>query len=566
VRSRVFALRRDPASMTDVLPPAGALPERILSLLGSVKLGANGDALGSPVGGSGGNRSKSDRLDALRGFEFESVEFDKNDFAVISKSLEENEEAKRLVAEKQEREERQKRVRVYLTQAQDAALVRGYARYHKVEDWGAILASASCLKDLSGGIKALKKRYEMLMEGLDEADELQVSEGCRGPRVVSQIISYTARPVPAVTTDGGDENDDFCAECGDGGDLLCCDKCPNSFHLDCAGLDEEPPEDELWCCPVCTENGFDLVDDTGLTGDVVEDFVKSFGMIGRAKLDAKSGPLAEGDLQRGEDGHLTSALKHIIQQPDSDFERVTKAIEAENRFQSKTLLEAEREMLNHFVQQEVDETKERYSKRIQPSSLESDAGAAIAGGEENDVPLDEGDDVVDDDEEDEEDDEDDEEDDDDDDEEDDDDDEEEDDDDDAEAEAEAELDSAVDAELEDEDEEDDDEEDDDEMEEEDEDIEGSKSKVKLEKTIAADKSAPASSSSSSSSSSLSVPPQTANPFSTETLPSNEPVNLLVPKRKATSDVNVLLPKRKASAENPVTINTLVPRTKPKPAP
>ena len=41
---------------------------------------------------------------------------------------------------------------------------------------------------------------------------------------------------PEVNGDAGgeeDENEDWCAVCQDGGNLVCCDKCPKVFHLDC---------------------------------------------------------------------------------------------------------------------------------------------------------------------------------------------------------------------------------------------------------------------------------------------------------------------------------------------
>lgn len=63
---------------------------------------------------------------------------------------------------------------------------------------------------------------------------------------------------------GGDpeEEDDhhmeFCRVCKDGGELLCCDTCPSSYHIHCLN----PPLPEIpngeWLCPRCTVSGFSL--------------------------------------------------------------------------------------------------------------------------------------------------------------------------------------------------------------------------------------------------------------------------------------------------------------------
>ncbi|KAL9231156.1 hypothetical protein vseg_006414 [Gypsophila vaccaria] len=46
-----------------------------------------------------------------------------------------------------------------------------------------------------------------------------------------------------------DDHDDSCMICADGGDLMCCDKCPSTYHPRCLGF-EGVPQDE-WQCPYC---------------------------------------------------------------------------------------------------------------------------------------------------------------------------------------------------------------------------------------------------------------------------------------------------------------------------
>ena len=52
-------------------------------------------------------------------------------------------------------------------------------------------------------------------------------------------------------TQDASKNDSYCWVCHDGGDVLCCDRCPRVFHVQCSGLVKAPEGDEEWFCPVC---------------------------------------------------------------------------------------------------------------------------------------------------------------------------------------------------------------------------------------------------------------------------------------------------------------------------
>ncbi|NXK66659.1 AIRE regulator, partial [Sylvietta virens] len=52
----------------------------------------------------------------------------------------------------------------------------------------------------------------------------------------------------------GQENEDECAACGDGGELICCDGCPRAFHLACLVPPLPHVPSGTWRCSSCVEN------------------------------------------------------------------------------------------------------------------------------------------------------------------------------------------------------------------------------------------------------------------------------------------------------------------------
>lgn len=103
------------------------------------------------------------------------------------------------------------------------------------------------------------------MDGLHArpAHMLSVVELCNNSEEDAESVATTAidTPIHSADEDGNDTGDDgwadhnrwYCNICKDGGELLCCDRCPRAFHMNCLGMSEDMIPDSEWYCKMCSE-------------------------------------------------------------------------------------------------------------------------------------------------------------------------------------------------------------------------------------------------------------------------------------------------------------------------
>lgn len=95
----------------------------------------------------------------------------------------------------------------------------------------------------SNGVQVLPERA---------ADGLVHSSTASAPPVVVPGVAPAPGTTPAAPTHP-DPNEDWCAVCMDGGELVCCDKCPKVFHQFChiPTVTRLPDEADSWQCLLC---------------------------------------------------------------------------------------------------------------------------------------------------------------------------------------------------------------------------------------------------------------------------------------------------------------------------
>lgn len=79
------------------------------------------------------------------------------------------------------------------------------------------------------------------LENHVKSEPADLSESCKqsghslvnGKSPVRSLMHRSARAAGEGNNKDDDPNEDWCAVCQNGGDLLCCEKCPKVFHLTC---------------------------------------------------------------------------------------------------------------------------------------------------------------------------------------------------------------------------------------------------------------------------------------------------------------------------------------------
>uniref|UniRef100_A0A336LHI4 CSON013686 protein n=1 Tax=Culicoides sonorensis TaxID=179676 RepID=A0A336LHI4_CULSO len=89
-----------------------------------------------------------------------------------------------------------------------------------------------------------------------DSNGVQVLPEGRGKTTSPQVHSSTDSNTTVLDdkiNQKDDPNEDWCAVCMDGGELMCCDKCPKVFHQSChiPPISSLPDETETWQCLLC---------------------------------------------------------------------------------------------------------------------------------------------------------------------------------------------------------------------------------------------------------------------------------------------------------------------------
>ncbi|CAG5057795.1 unnamed protein product [Parnassius apollo] len=116
---------------------------------------------------------------------------------------------------------------------------------------------AESVQDLMATIAKLDSNgVQVVAESPSPAQHVHSSTDADLPAHANAHTAATAHPGKPLASSGtgsGDPNEDWCAVCMDGGELMCCDKCPKVFHQYChiPTIEKLPDETETWQCLLC---------------------------------------------------------------------------------------------------------------------------------------------------------------------------------------------------------------------------------------------------------------------------------------------------------------------------
>ena len=97
---------------------------------------------------------------------------------------------------------------------------------------------------------ALSECNEEGIESIKNSAILSEEMGRELPEVkIEQPSSLTSLPDPNSPSNSCGEHADLCLNCGEPGELLCCDTCPSAFHTSCLNLSSIP--EGAWHCDIC---------------------------------------------------------------------------------------------------------------------------------------------------------------------------------------------------------------------------------------------------------------------------------------------------------------------------
>lgn len=84
---------------------------------------------------------------------------------------------------------------------------------------------------------------------------LGLPQRCLHKQVPTLLHACTPLGTRQAAQDEADGSHDVCVLCGSGGNLLCCDACPATYHVRCVGESNRAMGASEWLCPECRVGG-----------------------------------------------------------------------------------------------------------------------------------------------------------------------------------------------------------------------------------------------------------------------------------------------------------------------